>query len=39
MGPRGTLLLAGAGTVAVSMIGLVAYASLPPAARRGDLVG
>jgi MFS family permease len=39
MGPRGTLLLAGAGTVAVSIIGLVAYASLPPAARRGDLVG
>jgi MFS family permease len=38
MGPRGTLLLAGAGTVAVSIIGLVAYASLPAAVRRRDLV-
>jgi MFS family permease len=38
IGPRATLLLAGAGTVAVSIIGLVAYASLPAAVRRRDLV-
>jgi hypothetical protein len=35
---RATLLLAGAGTVAVSAIGLVAYASLPAAVKRGDHV-
>jgi MFS family permease len=34
IGPRVTLLLAGAGTVAVSSIGLVVYASLPVAVRR-----
>jgi MFS family permease len=34
IGPRGTLLLAGAGTVAVSTIGLAAYASLPAAVKR-----
>jgi MFS family permease len=34
IGPRGTLLLAGAGTVAVSTIGLGAYASLPAAVKR-----
>jgi MFS family permease len=39
IGPRVTLLVAGAGTVAVSIIGLVAYASLPAAVRRRDLVG
>jgi len=38
MGPRVTLLLAGGGTVAVGIIGLVAYASLPAAVRRRDLV-
>jgi MFS family permease len=38
IGPRVTLLLAGAGTVAVSMIGLVAYGSLPAAVKRRDPV-
>jgi MFS family permease len=38
IGPRVTLLVAGAGTVAVSIIGLVAYASLPAAAKRRDPV-
>jgi len=38
IGPRVTLLLAGAGTIAVGIIGLVAYASLPPAVRRRDPV-
>jgi hypothetical protein len=36
--PRVTLLVAGAGTVAVSMIGLVAYGSLPVAVKRRDPV-
>jgi MFS family permease len=34
IGPRVTLLVAGAGTVAVSMIGLAAYGSLPAAVKR-----
>ena len=38
MGPRDTLVLAGAGMVFVGIAGLVAYGSLPVAARRGDLV-
>jgi MFS family permease len=38
IGPRATLMLAGAGTVAVSIIGLVAYASLPAPVRRSDLL-
>jgi MFS family permease len=37
IGPRVTLLLAGAGTIAVSFIGLAAYASLPVAVRRETL--
>jgi MFS family permease len=38
IGPRVTLLVAGAGTVAVSIFGLVAYASLPAAVKRRDPV-
>ena len=38
VGPRVTLLVAGAGTVVVSIIGLVAYGSLPAAVRRRGLV-
>jgi hypothetical protein len=38
MGPRGTLVLAGAGMASVGIAGLVAYGSLPAAVRRGDLV-
>jgi len=38
MGPRVTLLVAGAGTVAVSIIGLVAYGSLPATVKRRDPV-
>jgi MFS family permease len=38
MGPRGTLVLAGAGMVVVGIAGLVAYGSLPAAVRRGNLV-
>jgi hypothetical protein len=38
-GAEGHASARGCGTVAVSAIGLVAYASLPAAARRGDLVG
>jgi MFS family permease len=38
MGPRGTLVLAGAGMVFVGIAGLVAYGSLPAAVRRGNLV-
>jgi hypothetical protein len=38
IGPRVTLLVAGAGRVAVSIIGLVAYASLPVAVKRRDPV-
>jgi MFS family permease len=34
IGPRVTLLVAGAGTIAVSIIGLVAYGSLPAAVKR-----
>jgi MFS family permease len=33
IGPRGTLLLAGGGTVAVGIVGLVVYASLPAAVK------
>jgi MFS family permease len=38
IGPKGTLVLAGAGMVFVGIAGLVAYGSLPAAVRRGDLV-
>jgi MFS family permease len=38
MGPRATLVLAGAGMVVVGIAGLVAFGSLPAAVRRGDLV-
>lgn len=38
VGPRGTLVLAGAGMVVVGIAGLVAYGTLPAAVRRGDLV-
>jgi MFS family permease len=38
MGPRGTLVLAGAGMVVVGIAGLAAYGSLPAAVRRGDFV-
>jgi MFS family permease len=38
IGPRVTLLVAGAGTVAVSIIGLVAYGSLPAVVKRRDPV-